>query len=249
MRYLHDTRYSKSENLNNMSRRKFELIKRAYDLILSIAALFFLSPLLLAIITLLRFSGERDIFYVQDRVGLKCSLFRMYKFATMLKDSHLMPGGWVTTANDPRTTSIGRFLRRTKLNELPQLVNIVRGDMSIVGPRPAIQTSFVDYPENIKEIIYTIKPGLTSLASIVLRDEEALISRIIAENRDPVKYYNTVIYPFKGALEGWYRENQSLWVDAKLIVLTCVVIFMPNTTLVKRAFPNAPIEMKSTSAT
>lgn len=225
---------------------KFESIKRIYDLILSIGALFFLSPLFLVIIILLRFSGERDIFYIQDRVGYKCSLFRMYKFTTMLKDSHLMAGGWVTTANDPRTTSIGRFLRRTKLNEIPQLVNVVRGDMSIVGPRPAIQTSFVDYPENIKESIYTIKPGLTSLASIVLRDEEALISQITAENRDPVEYYNTVIYPFKGALEDWYRENQSLWVDAKLIIMTCVVIFMPNTTLVKRVFPDAPIVMKST---
>ena len=228
-----------------MRPHKFQLIKRVYDLILSIGALFFLSPLLLATMILLRFSGERDIFYVQDRIGLKCSLFRMYKFSTMLKDSHLMSGGWVTTANDPRTTPIGRFLRRTKLNEIPQLVNIVRGDMSIVGPRPAIQTSFVDYPENIKKTIYTIKPGLTSLASIVLRDEEALISKISAENRNPVKYYNTVIYPFKGALEDWYRENQSLWVDAKIIMLTCVVIFIPNTTLVKRAFPNAPIEMKS----
>jgi lipopolysaccharide/colanic/teichoic acid biosynthesis glycosyltransferase len=216
-----------------------------FDFILSTAALFFLSPLLLTIIILLRFSGEREIFYVQDRVGFKCSLFRMYKFATMLKDSHLMPGGWVTTDSDPRTTKVGKVLRRTKLNELPQMINIIRGDMSIVGPRPALPTSFEHYPENIRESIYTIKPGLTSLASIVLRDEEALISRITAENRDPVIYYNTVIYPFKGALEDWYRENQSLWVDAKLIMLTVAVIFMPNTSLVKKAFPNAPIEIRS----
>ena len=176
-----------------LSRRKYELIKRACDLFLSIVGLLVLSPLILTITILLRFSGEREIFYIQERLGYKCSLFRMYKFATMLKDSHLMPGGWVTITNDPRTTSIGNILRKTKLNELPQLFNIVRGDMSLVGPRPAIQTSFVDYPEDIKELIYTIKPGLTSLASIVLRDEEVLISKISAENLDPVLYYNNVI--------------------------------------------------------
>jgi len=155
-----------------------------------------------------------------------------------------MPGGWITITNDPRTTSIGSILRKTKLNELPQLFNIVRGEMSLVGPRPAIQSSFADYPEDIKESIYTIKPGLTSLASIVLRDEELLISKISAANLDPVLYYNNIIYPFKGSLEKWYRENQSLWVDAKIIILTFVVIFSPSTPLVRMLFPTAPIDLK-----
>ena len=116
--------------------------------------------------------------------------------------------------------------------------------MSLVGPRPAIQSSFADYPEDIKESIYTIKPGLTSLASIVLRDEELLISKISAANLDPVLYYNNIIYPFKGSLEKWYRENQSLWVDAKIIILTFVVIFSPSTPLVRMLFPTAPIDLK-----
>ena len=227
-----------------LSRRKYEVIKRAYDLFLSIVGLLVLSPLMLTITILLRFSGEREIFYIQERLGYKGSFFRMYKFATMLKDSHLMPGGWITITNDPRTTSIGSILRKTKLNELPQLFNIVRGEMSLVGPRPAIQSSFADYPEDIKESIYTIKPGLTSLASIVLRDEELLISKISAANLDPVLYYNNIIYPFKGSLEKWYRENQSLWVDAKIIILTFVVIFSPSTPLVRMLFPTAPIDLK-----
>lgn len=227
-----------------LSRRTYEVFKRTYDLFFSIVGLLVLSPLMLIITILLRFSGEREIFYIQERLGYKCSIFRMYKFATMLKDSHLMHGGWVTIANDPRTTLIGNILRKTKLNELPQLFNIVRGEMSLVGPRPAIQSSFVDYPEDIKESIYTIKPGLTSLASIVLRDEELLISKITAQNLDPVLYYNNIIYPFKGRLEKWYRENQSLWVDAKIIALTFVVIFFPNTPLVRISFPTAPIDLK-----
>jgi lipopolysaccharide/colanic/teichoic acid biosynthesis glycosyltransferase len=225
-----------------MNIRRYELIKRCYDLVLSVMALIMLAPLFLTIMILLRFSGEHEVFYIQKRLGYRCTLFHMYKFATMLKESYLMPGGWVTVTNDPRTTSIGKFLRKTKLNELPQLLNIIRGDMSIVGPRPTIESSFVDYPEDIKESIYTIKPGLTSLASIVLRNEEVLITKITAKGLDPVLYYNNVIYPFKGKLEDWYRENRSVWVDIKIISLTCIVIFSPNTSLVRRSFPSAPID-------
>jgi len=224
-----------------MNGNMYRFLKRTYDIVLTSVALLILLPLLLMVMIVLRFSGERQVFYTQERVGYQCSLFKMYKFATMLKNSYLMDGGWVTTSDDPRTTPVGKILRKTKFNELPQLINVLAGDMSIVGPRPAVKTSFVDYPQDVKTSLYSIKPGLTSIASIVFRGEEELITNVVAAGRNPIFFYNTVIYPYKGELEQWYREKQSILVDFKIIMLTCWVIIFPKTDLVNKVFPDAPI--------
>ena len=115
-------------------------------------------------------TGEGYVFYFQERVGYKNKLFDIYKFATMLKDSVNMKGGLITTKKDPRITSMGGFLRKSKINELPQLLNIFFGDMSVVGPRPVMQKSFDAYPEDVKQVIYDAKPGLTGIGSLVFRD-------------------------------------------------------------------------------
>ena len=151
----------------------YHFLKRSLDILASALALLILSPVLIPVMIGLKLTGEGYIFYLQERVGYKNRLFHIYKFATMLKDSPNMAGGFITTRRDPRITPMGGFLRKSKINELPQLLNILRGDMSIVGPRPVIQQAFDKYPERIQKVIYNVPPGLTGIGSIVFRDEEA----------------------------------------------------------------------------
>ena len=126
----------------------------------------------------MKFTGEGYIFYKQERVGYKNKPFLIWKFATMLKDSANMPGGIMTTKKDPRITPMGGFLRKSKINELPQLFNIFFGRMSVVGPRPVMKVSFEAYPNEIQKVIYNVKPGLTGIGSIIFRDEEELILKL-----------------------------------------------------------------------
>ena len=135
--------------------------------------------------------------------------FMIYKFATMLKNSSKMAGGIITINNDPRVTFMGRFLRKSKINELPQLLNIIIGDMSVVGPRPVMKVSFESYPEDIQKVIYNVKPGLTGIGSIIFRDEESIISSVTDE--DPHEFYKRIIAPYKGELEMWYQSNNSFF--------------------------------------
>ena len=138
-------------------------VKRFFDIVASLIALLILSPLLIPVIVGLRLTGEGYIWYFQERVGFKTKLFNIWKFATMLKDSPNMSGGYITTKRDSRLTPMGNFLRKSKINELPQLINILRGDMSVVGPRPVMSVSFAAYPEDVKKVIYNVKPGLTGI--------------------------------------------------------------------------------------
>lgn len=216
------------------------LIKRLFDIIFSLIAIIILLPLLLPITVLLLLTGERKVFYLQERVGFKNSLFSIYKFATMLFNSPNMPGGLITLKKDPRLTPLGGFLRTTKINELPQLVNILFGHMSFVGPRPVMQKSFDGYPEDVKTVIYNVKPGLTGIGSIVFRDEETLITKVKEEGGDIWYYYTNVIYPYKGKLEQWYQENQSFKVDFFILFLTAWAILSPNNQLVFKIFRGLP---------
>ncbi|MDH3648130.1 MAG: sugar transferase, partial [Saprospiraceae bacterium] len=131
-----------------------------------------LAPFFLPIAVVLLLTGEHYIFYLQERVGYKNKSFKIWKFATMLKDSPKMQGGLITSKNDYRLTPIGGFLRKTKINELPQLINILKGEMSFVGPRPVMPKSFSQYPKEVQHEIYQVLPGITGLGSIVFRDEE-----------------------------------------------------------------------------
>ena len=207
----------------------YKFFKRASDIVSSAIALIILSPLLIPIVIGLKLTGEGHIFYFQKRVGLNNKLFNIYKFATMLQDSVNMKGGLITTKKDPRITPMGGFLRKSKINELPQLLNILFGHMSVVGPRPVMQKSFDQYPEDVKKVIYNVKPGLTGIGSLIFRDEEEMITEVRDSGGDTWDFYRTKIYPYKGKVEQWYQENQSFWVDLKIIFLTAWAILFPKT--------------------
>ncbi len=208
------------------------IIKRFFDITAALAAILLLSPILIPIVIGLRLTGEGYVWYFQERVGFKNKLFNIWKFATMLKNSPNMAGGLITLKRDPRLTPMGDFLRRTKINELPQLINILRGDMSIVGPRPVMQKSFDQYPDDVKAVIYNVRPGLTGIGSVIFRDEETLITQIRDQGGDTWEFYKNSIYPFKGLLEKWYQQNQSFPTDFKIILLTAWVIFFPKSDLI-----------------
>lgn len=215
-------------------------IKRFFDIVFSFIALLILSPLLIPIIIALKITGEGYIWYFQERVGFKNKLFNIYKFATMLKDSPNMSGGLITLKRDPRLTPMGGFLRSSKINELPQLINILFGDMSIVGPRPVMVKSFEAYPDEVKKVIYDVKPGLTGIGSIIFRDEERLITEVKEKGGDAWQFYKNEIYPFKGKVEQWYQTNQNFWTDLKIIIITAWVILFSESQLVYHWFPSLP---------
>ena len=216
----------------------YEFSKRLIDIVLSFLTLLLLVPLFLPIIIILKFSGEGEVFYFQERIGIKNTRFFIWKFATMLKNSMSIGTGSITLENDFRVTKVGRFLRKTKINELPQIYNILKGDISLVGPRPLVTKTFSAYPDKVQSMIYNIKPGLTGIGSIVFRDEESIISSI--EDEDPHDYYKRVIAPYKGDLEIWYQEHRSFILDLKLIFLTAWVIFFSNSRLYEKMFKDLP---------
>ena len=216
------------------------LIKRFFDILLSSICLLLLSPLLLPIMLGLKLTGEGYIWYFQERVGLKNSKFNIYKFATMLKNSPNMEGGVITTKKDPRITPMGGFLRKSKINELPQLLNIFLGHMSFVGPRPVMPISFAAYPKEVQEEIYNVKPGLTGVGSIVFRDEEELITKVRDNGGDTWNFYQNEIYPFKGQLEQWYQKNKSFSLDFKIIIATALVVLFPSLDVVSLFFKQLP---------
>lgn len=219
----------------------FQLIKRTADFTLALLLLLVLSPLLIPIVIGLKLTGEGEVFYLQDRVGYKNRMFKVYKFATMLKNSPNMKGGAITMRNDPRITPMGGFLRKTKINELPQLLNVLFGDMSFVGPRPVMmKQSFEHYPPDVQAVIYNVKPGVTGIGSVIFRDEEAMITRANELGLNPRAFYTDWIYPYKGELEKWYQANQSFWVDTKILFLTAWHIVFPDSELAYRFFPALP---------
>jgi lipopolysaccharide/colanic/teichoic acid biosynthesis glycosyltransferase len=218
----------------------YYLLKRTFDVLLSGIAILILSPLLIPVIIGLKLTGEGYILYKQERIGYKNRQFLILKFATMLKDSANMTGGIMTTEKDPRITPMGSFLRKSKINELPQLFNIFFGHMSIVGPRPVMKVSFEAYPDHIQKVIYNVKPGLTGIGSIIFRDEESLITDVKNNGGDVWKFYKGKIYPFKGELEIWYQSNNSFFLDFQLILMTAWVIFVPTSKLYEKWFKDLP---------
>jgi len=174
-------------------------MQRFFDLIFSLIALIILSPLLIIVVSILKFTGEGEIFYLQPRVGISQKNFNLIKFATMVKNSEKIGTGTITVRNDPRVLPFGKILRITKINELPQLVNIFLGDMSVIGPRPLLSKQFHMYTEEDRKIISKVRPGLSGVGSIVFRDEEELLSK----ESDPIEFYEKTISPHKAYLEKW----------------------------------------------
>ncbi len=211
--------------------------KRVFDIVLSGVAIVVLLPFMIPVIIGLLLTGEHYVFYFQERIGYKNKPFSIWKFATMLKNSPNLPGGMHTTRSDPRLMPLGGFLRKTKINEIPQLVNIFKGDMSIVGPRPLVRKTFDPYPEHVKENVYNVRPGLTGIGSIVFRDEERLLSEAKME---PATFYAENISPYKGELELWYHDHLSFRTDFMLVFLTAWVIFFPQSGLVYKIFRDLP---------
>jgi lipopolysaccharide/colanic/teichoic acid biosynthesis glycosyltransferase len=216
----------------------YRVSKRILDILVSISAIIILAPAFILIIIMLRFSAEGEVFYLQERIGYKNSKFMIIKFATMLKNSLEMGSGSITLKNDFRVTGPGKILRKTKLNETPQLINLLIGDISLVGPRPVLESDYLLYTKSIQSTIYKVKPGLTGIGSIVFRDEESLISA--AKQEDPHEFYKRVIAPYKGELEMWYQDHKSFLLDLKLIFMTAWVILFPKSYLYKKWFKNLP---------
>ena len=149
-----------------------------------------------------------------------------------------MGTGSLTLRNDPRVTPVGRWLRKTKINELPQIFNVLKGDMSIVGPRPQMEVDFKAFPEPIQQVIYNVKPGITGIGSIVFRDEEKIISE---SELPPREVYERIIAPYKGELEIWYQKHLSLYTDLMIIFLTAWVILFPKSQLYYKIFRDLPV--------
>jgi lipopolysaccharide/colanic/teichoic acid biosynthesis glycosyltransferase len=211
-------------------------VKRFLDVVLSFLALVVLAPFLLPVVVILRSTGEGEVFYIQERAGRGGNSFGLYKFATMLKNSPNIGAGEITVRGDPRVLPFGQFLRKTKLNELPQLWNIFIGDMSVVGPRPMVLNTYAHYPEEAREKLNTIRPGLTGIGSIVFRDEE----RYLADRGEPMEFYREHIIPYKSDLELWFVENNTLWLYIKIIFVTAWVVVFSSSTIVDKAFDDIP---------
>ena len=215
----------------------YKIIKRFFDIVFSLVALIVLLPLFIPIILLLLLTGEHEVFFRQERVGYKNKIFRIWKFATMLKNSPNMGDGDITKRGDPRITAVGKFLRQSKINELPQIINIFTGDMSFVGPRPLMKVGFDRYTDEMKSKVYNTQPGLTGIGSIVFRDEELIITH---SKLPPHECYRTVILPYKGALEVWYQQHQDFYTDFMILFLTAWYVVFPKSRLVFKIFPSLP---------
>lgn len=212
------------------------MLIRLFDILFSLLVLIFLLPLFAPIVLILRFTGEREIFYRQVRVGQFGSTFDLLKFATMLKDSPTIGAGEITLKNDPRVLPFGRFLRKTKINELPQLFNILLGHISVVGPRPMVPNTFIKYSPEAQSELKKVMPGLTGIGSIIFRDEE----KFLEGKADPRKFYDDHIIPYKNKLELWYVKNNSITTYFKIIFVTAWVIFFSKSKIYQSLFPKLP---------
>ncbi|MBK9150489.1 MAG: sugar transferase [Saprospiraceae bacterium] len=227
----------------------YHIVKRFFDLFFSLLGLSVLIPVIIPIMILLRMTAEGEVFFFQERMGYLNRKFGILKFATMLKDSPNMGTKSITVRNDPRITTIGRFLRISKLNELPQIINVIKGEMSLVGPRPLPVTSFDKYSPEVKEILYRNRPGITGIGSLVFRDEEKLVSAAKIHGLGPMEYYRNYIYPYKGALEVWYNNHISFYTDFMILLLTFVSLIHKDSDLVFKIFKTLPPKPESLTLT
>ena len=194
------------------------MLKRTFDFLSSLIGLILISPILVTISILIKKEDRGPVFYRGARVGRFGKLFRIFKFRTMVVNAEKM-GGPSTADDDPRITKMGRFIRKFKLDELPQLINVLKGEMSIVGPRPEVQM-YVDMFSEGEKAILTVRPGITDWASIWNPDEGA----ILAGSPDPEKTYMEKIRPEKIRLQLKYVRERSFWNDLKIIAQTIITV-------------------------
>jgi lipopolysaccharide/colanic/teichoic acid biosynthesis glycosyltransferase len=217
---------------------------RFFDILFSFVALVVLFPLMIPVVIGLKLTGEHYIFYLQPRVGKGGKEFNIIKFATMLKDSPNMSGGVLTQKDDPRILPMGKFLRKTKINELPQLLNILVGQMSFIGPRPQARQHYDLYMSEVKEAINRIPPGLSGIGSIVFSNEEDVLDQVIGDRN---RFHDIVIAPYKGQLEMWYVKHRNIKTYFLLIINTILILFKPSSNIYLNFFtdfPSVPPDLK-----
>ncbi len=198
-------------------------VKRLFDIVFALFGLILLTPIFILIAIIIKFTSKGPVFFKQERVGLNGKVFKIYKFRTMVENAETM-GLKITVSDDVRITKIGKFLRKTKIDELPQLINVLIGEMSLVGPRPEV-IEYVDlYPENIRKVILSVKPGITDWASINMINENELLAKEI----DVHKAYVEKILPIKLDFAFFYINHRSFYQDIKILWLTLVKLFMSN---------------------
>jgi lipopolysaccharide/colanic/teichoic acid biosynthesis glycosyltransferase len=215
-------------------------LQRVFDVTFSGFALIAFLPILILIAIILRLTGEGEVFFLQKRIGKDGKIFNLYKFVTMLKNSPNLRTGTITVKNDPRILPFGNFLRKTKINELPQLFNIMFGDMSLVGPRPLTSQTFVLYDLKIQKVIKKVKPGLSGIGSIIFRNEES----ILTDQNNAFEFYKKELATYKGRLEAWYIKNQNLKNYFLIIFLTIWVVTFNSPKIISKIFPGLPMPSK-----
>jgi len=196
------------------------MLKRVFDLVVAAAALVIVSPLFVVIAMLIKATSRGPVFHRGERVGWRGHAFRIYKFRSMVVDAE-QRGGSSTAGDDPRITSVGRFVRRFKIDELPQLINVVRGEMSLVGPRPEVQ-KYVDLYTNEEKALLDLRPGITDWASLWNRDEGA----VLAGSPDPERDYLEKIRPEKLRLQLKYLRERSFRVDLLILAGTLLAVIL-----------------------
>jgi lipopolysaccharide/colanic/teichoic acid biosynthesis glycosyltransferase len=194
-------------------------VKRLFDFVLALLGLLLLSPLFLLVAVLIKYDSHGPVLFRQERIGKGGRPFRMYKFRSMVQDA-LSKGGAITFGADPRITRVGRLLRRAKIDELPQLINVLRGEMSLVGPRPEVPQYVELFREDFEEIL-KISPGITDLASLKYRDEATLLGL----SGNPENEYVTRILPDKIRLAKEYITQSSFLFDLQLVFRTLFKLY------------------------
>jgi len=192
--------------------------KRIFDIVATLFGGVLLLPVIIVIVLWIKLSSRGSLFYVQKRVGKNFKEFDLYKFRSMIVDADKV-GPSVTSGDDPRITKVGRIIRRTKIDELPQLLNVLKGDMSLVGPRPEVM-KFVEEKKDAYQKVLSVKPGITDNAAIEFRDEE----RIMEQFEDKEKAYIEIVLPQKIELYYPYIDTISFTNDVKLILKTLKII-------------------------
>ena len=212
---------------------------RFFDILFSGIAIIILLPFMIPIMIGLKLTGEHDIFYGQERIGKGGKPFKVLKFATMRRNSPNLAGGLYTAENDPRILPMGRFLRKTKINELPQLINIFKGDMSVIGYRPYVPVHYEQYSEDVKKVMASSRPGLSGIGSIAFRNEEEILHKF-KDAKEKDDFHNNVITPYKGKLETWYIRHKNIGLYFKLIFMTIDAVLHPKSKKWRTSFKDLP---------
>ena len=207
----------------------YPYFKRFCDIIFALMGLLVTSPIVLIVIVLKKLAGEQEIFYIKGRVGKGGRLFPFIKLSSMKPAKKGEKTSSLTLSNDSRITPLGHFIRKTKIDEFPQFVNIIRGELSFVGPRALMPKIHKDYTKGVKTELSKIRPGVTGLATVVFRNEAQLLAD--SDYTDEHQFYKEVIGPAKGAIEMIYTQNQSFILDLTILIVTVWQIFRPESLL------------------